>query len=110
MMGWIKKAPTPVVVAMVIVCGLGVIATIGGFVALEFAGRETADYRAFVNLLMNAAMLLITGTGTVAAVSAARSASNTEEQTNGLLTEERRAIASEAAAAAVARYRRDRGL
>jgi hypothetical protein len=85
-MGWIRKAPTPVIVAVIIVCGLGTLALLGGFVALEYAGRPTDDYRAFVNTLFNAVTFLLVGTGTVASISAARSASNAEDQTNGQLS------------------------
>lgn len=86
MMSWIRKAPTSLLVTIVIVCGLGVITTIGGFVLLEYAGRDTAGYRAFVGVLINAATLAVAGVGAVGGVSAARSASNAEENTNGTLT------------------------
>lgn len=85
-MGWIKKAPTSVIVTVIIVCGIGTLALLGGFVALEYAGRPTDDYRTFVNTLFNAVTFLLVGTGTVASISAARSASNAEDQTNGALT------------------------
>lgn len=103
-MGWIRKAPTAVVVTMVVVCGLGTVAVVGGFVALELAGRGTDDYLAFVSFLINTVMLLVTGTGTVAAVSAARSASNTEAQTNGALSAKTEEIADAAAQRAVQRW------
>jgi hypothetical protein len=92
MMNWIRKAPTALLVTIVIVCGLGVITTIGGFVLLEYAGRDTTDYRAFVNVLVNAATLAVAGVGAVGGVSAARSASNAEENTNGNLHEKDREI------------------
>lgn len=92
MMNWIRKAPTALLVTIVIVCGLGVITTIGGFVLLEYAGRDTTDYRAFVNVLVNAATLAVAGVGAVGGVSAARSASNAEENTNGTLTAKDREI------------------
>jgi hypothetical protein len=84
-MNWIRKAPTALLVTIVIVCGLGVIVTIGGFVLLAYAGRDTDDYRAFVSVLIQAATLAVAGVGAVGGVSAARSASNTEENTNGTL-------------------------
>lgn len=93
MMNWIRKAPTTLLIAIVIVCGIGVITTIGGFVLLEYAGRDTTDYRSFVNLLVNAATLAVGGVGAVGAVSAARSASNAEENTNGTLTAKDQEIA-----------------
>lgn len=85
-MGWIRKAPTSVVVTVIIVCGIGTVVMLGGFIALEYAGRPTEDYRAFVNTLFNAVTVLAAGTGAVAGISAARSASNAEDQTNGQLT------------------------
>jgi hypothetical protein len=85
-MGWIKKAPTPVLVAAIIVGGLLPLGAIAGFVALEMSGSNTADYRAFLNLLMNSAILALSAIGAAGGVSAARSASNTEDQTNGQLT------------------------
>ena len=91
-MGWIRKAPTAVVVTAIIVGGLLPLAALGGFVALEITGSETADYRAFLNLLMNGALLALGSIGAVGGVSAARSASNTEEQTNGQLTAKDRQI------------------
>jgi hypothetical protein len=84
-MTWIRKAPTPVVVAAIIVSGLLPLAAIGGFVALEISGAETEDYRSFLNLLMNAAILALSGVGAVGGVQAARSSSNAEDQTNGQL-------------------------
>lgn len=86
MMNWIRKAPTSLLITIVIVCGLGFVVTIGGFVALEYAGRDTESFRAFMTMLINAATLAVAGVGAVGGVSAARSASNTEEQTNGTLT------------------------
>ena len=79
MMNWIRKAPTALLVTIVIVCGLGVITTIGGFVLLEYAGRDTTDYRAFVNVLVNAATLAVAG-------------ADAEENTNGTLTAKDREI------------------
>lgn len=82
---WLKKAPPGVVIAVIVVCGAGFIATLGAFVVLEINGADTADFRAFVNTLANLIMLPLVGVGTVAATAAARSASNAEDQTNGML-------------------------
>lgn len=94
MMNWIRKAPTALLVTIVIVCGLGMIVTIGGFVLLEYAGRDTTDYRAFMNMIINAVTLAVAGIGAVGGVSAARSASNAEENTNGTLTAKDQKIAA----------------
>lgn len=85
-MGWIKKAPTSVLITAIIVGGLMPLVAIAGFVVLEVSGSNTADYRGFLNLLMNAAILALSGAGAVGGISAARSASNAEDQTNGQLT------------------------
>lgn len=85
-MGWIRKAPTSVVITAIIVGGLMPLAAIVGFVVLEISGSSTADYRGFLNLLMNGAILALSATGAVGGIAAARSASNAEDQTNGQLT------------------------
>ncbi len=85
-MGWIKKAPTAVIVTVVIMGGLLPVVAIVGFVALEMSGSSTTEYRAFLNLLMNGAILALSGAGAIGGISAARSASNAEDQTNGQLT------------------------
>jgi hypothetical protein len=85
-MNWLKKAPTPVLVTAVIVGGLLPLGAIAGFVALEISGSPTTDYRAFLNLLMNSAIVALSTIGAVGGVAAARSASNAEDQTNGQLT------------------------
>lgn len=92
-MGWIKKAPTSVVITAIIVGGLLPLAAIVGFVVLEITGSSTTDYRAFLNLLMNGAILALSGAGAVGGISAARSASNAEDQTNGQLHAKDREIA-----------------
>lgn len=84
-MDWLKKAPTPVIVAVIIVSGLSLLALLGGFVALTWADKPTEDYRSFVSTLAQLITLPLVGLGTVAATSAARSASRTEDQTNGQL-------------------------
>lgn len=92
LMEWLKKAPATVVIAVIIVGGLGFLGLVGGFVALDLAGQDTTDYRTFVNTIANLVMLPLTGLGTVAAVTAARSASRAEDQTNGQLSERDAAI------------------
>lgn len=85
-MQWIKKAPTGLVIAVVIVVGVATVAYLAGYVYLTAEGKDTADYRALLNTSFNYVMLLLGGTTAVASVSAARSASNAEEQTNGQLS------------------------
>lgn len=85
-MDWLKKAPTTVVFCVVLVCGVGVLGVLGGFVALEIAGKPTEDYRAFINTIANLIMLPLGGVAAVGAVAGARSSSNAEDNTNGTLT------------------------
>jgi hypothetical protein len=85
-MDWLRKAPTAVVVSVVLVCGVAVLAVLGGFVALEIAGKPTDDYRSFINTIANLVVLPLAGVGTIAATSAAKSASKAEDNTNGTLT------------------------
>lgn len=85
-MNWVRKAPTALVVAIVIVVGLASIAYLAGYVYLTATGADTTDYRGLLNTTFNFVMLLLGGTATVASVSAARSASNAEDNTNGELT------------------------
>jgi hypothetical protein len=107
LMQWLKKAPTSVVVTVVIVCGLGLFAVLAGFVALTIADKPTDEYRQFINTLANLIMLPIGGLSAVAAVSAARSSSNTEDQTNGALTAKSAEIADAAVQRTVAHMNGD---
>lgn len=85
-MNWIKKAPTAVLVAAI---GAGVVVTLAflaGFVVLTLNGQSTTEYRGLVNLAMNAVTVFLGAIAAVGATSAAKSASNAEDQTNGTLT------------------------
>lgn len=87
MVDWLKKAPTAVVVAVVIVCGLVALAVLGSFVALTLAGADTTEFRQWINALGQVLVYPFLGVATLASVQAARSASKAEDQTNGHLTE-----------------------
>jgi hypothetical protein len=102
-MDWIKKAPTALIVAIVVVVGVVSVSYIGGFVWLTVEGKDTAEYSRLINSAANMLMLLLGGTTAVASVSAARSASNAEDNTNGKSDAERQAIADAAAEATVRR-------
>lgn len=102
-MAWLKKAPTALVISVVVMVGMGALALLGGFVLLELNERPTEDYRAFVNTLVNLLTFVMTGGATVAAVSAARSASNAEDNTNGALSAKSDEIADAAVNRADAR-------
>lgn len=86
-MDWLKKAPTTVVITVIIVCGFVALGVLGSFVALTLAGEDTAEFRMWINTIGQICVYPLLGVSTVAAVSAARSASRAEDQTNGKLTE-----------------------
>lgn len=83
---WLKKAPAYVTVTVIICCFVTIALVLGGFIILSVTGQDTTEYRSFVNTLANLLLFPFVGVGTVAAVSAARSASRAEDQTNGQLT------------------------
>lgn len=85
-MNWLKKTPTAVLVAAITLAGVITVAFLAGFVVLTLNGQDTTEYRGLVNLFMNAASVLLAGIAAIGGASAARSASNAEEQTNGTLT------------------------
>lgn len=85
-MDWIRKAPTPVVVAVIVSVGVILLGVLTGFVVLQYSGKPTDDYVRLVNTLANLLMLPLGGLAAVASVSAAKSASKAEDQTNGHLT------------------------
>jgi hypothetical protein len=85
MMNWIRKAPTVVLVAAIALAGVVTIAFLAGFVILTLNDQDTTEYRGLVNLAMNAVTVLLGAVAAVGATSAAKSASNAEDQTNGNL-------------------------
>lgn len=91
-MDWLKKAPTPVVVAVICVCGVGFLGVLAAYVLLTLQGADTTEFRQWVNTLGQILIFPFMGVSTIAAVSAARSASSAEENTNGHLAEKDRQI------------------
>lgn len=85
MADWVKKAPTAVVVTLVIMCGVVALGILGSFVALTVTGHDTSDFRMWINTVGQALVYPILGVSTLASVQAARSASKAEDQTNGHL-------------------------
>jgi len=77
----LKNAPNSVIWAVAL-CFIGVV---GAFVALSIAGADTADFRAFLNTVMNLVTVILSGGALLAAGAAAKSSANAEEQTNGSL-------------------------
>ncbi len=87
LMDWLKKAPTSVVIATIVTCGLLAAALIAAFVILEIEGADTAEFRQWVNTIGTLVVFPLLGINTLASVSAARSSSRADEQTNGQLHE-----------------------
>jgi hypothetical protein len=87
LMNWLRKAPTPLLIAIVVTLAVATIAYLAGFVYLTSIGKDVTEYRALLNTAFNYVGLLLGGTATIASVSAARSASNAEDAGNGKLTE-----------------------
>lgn len=85
-MDWLKKAPTAVVVTVIIVCGVLALGILGVFLVLTINGADTAEFRMWINTVGQLLLFPAVGVTAVAATSAARSSSRTEEQTNGQLT------------------------
>lgn len=83
-MDWLKKAPTAVVVTVVIVCGVVSLAVLGAYVYLTVNGQDTTDLRQWIQTIGVTFILPLLGVTTVASVSAAKSASAAEDQTNGI--------------------------
>lgn len=94
MVEWLKKAPTAVVVAVIIVCGVVMLGVLGSFVALTLAGADTTEFRQWINTVGQILVYPLLGVGTLASVQAARSASRAEDQTNGHLTAKEDEIAA----------------
>lgn len=84
-MDWLRKAPTPVVVSVVIVCGVIALGVLGSFVALTVTGSDTSEFRMWINTIGQLFVYPLLGVTTLASVQAARSASKAEDQTNGHL-------------------------
>lgn len=86
-MNWLKKAPTPVIVAVVIMCGVLALGVLAAFVVLTLQGVDTTEFRQWINTIGQILVYPFLGVSTLAAVSGARSAKAAEENTNGHLAE-----------------------
>jgi hypothetical protein len=80
--GIMKNAPNALIWA-VSIC---FVAVVGAFVALSATGSDSADLRMFLNTVLNIVAALFSGGALVVAGAAARSSSNTEQNTNGHLS------------------------
>lgn len=93
LMAWLRKAPTAVVVTVIIVFGLLALAVLGAFVALSWHGDDTADLRNWVQTIGITILVPLLGVNTVASIAGANSASAAEDQTNGIHAAKDRQIA-----------------
>jgi len=84
-MNWLKKAPTSVVVTVIVMCGLLALAVLAAFVILSVQGVDTTEFRQWVNTIGQILVFPLLGITSVASVAAARSSSAAEDQTNGQL-------------------------
>jgi NADH:ubiquinone oxidoreductase subunit 6 (subunit J) len=85
-MEWLRKAPTAVVVTVIVMCGLVSVAVLGVFLMLSLNGVDTTEFRQWINTVGQILVFPLLGTATVASIAAAKSSSRAEDQTNGQLT------------------------
>lgn len=85
-MDWLKKAPTPVTVAVIVMCGVVAMTVLVTFTYLTATGVDTTEYRQWINTIGQILVFPFLGVTAVASVAAARSSSAAEDQTNGQLT------------------------
>ena len=82
----VRKMADRVPATVLAICGTVVFLTIiAAFVFLSVTGSDATEFRAFINTVMNAAAVVLAGTGAVAAGVAAKSAGTAVKQTNGAL-------------------------
>jgi NADH:ubiquinone oxidoreductase subunit 6 (subunit J) len=93
-MDWLRKAPTTVVITVIIVCGAVALGVLGAFVTLSLQGVDTTEFRQWINTVGQILVFPFLGAATVASVSAAKSASKAEDNSNGVLESRDRKIQS----------------
>jgi predicted permease len=86
LMDWLKKAPTAVVVAMIIMCGVVACGVLTAYVILTINDQDTTEFRQWINTVGQILVFPLLGTTAIASVAGARSASKAEDNTNGTLT------------------------
>lgn len=84
-MEWLKKAPTAVVVTVIIVCGVLALGVLGVYLTLSLQGADTAEFRQWVQTVGQILIYPLLGITTVASIAGARAASRTEDAANGEL-------------------------
>lgn len=84
-MDWLKKAPTAVIVTVIIVCGAIALGVLGVYLALSWQGIDTLEFRQWVQTVGQLLLYPLLGYTAVASTAAARAASRTEDAANGEL-------------------------
>lgn len=84
---WLRKAPTSVVIAVIVVCGIISVSVLGAFVVLSINGVDTSDLRQWIQTIGITVVLPLLGVNTLTGLVSAKSASRAEDQTNGQLTQ-----------------------
>jgi hypothetical protein len=74
-----RNAPNSLIYAVTAVF----ITIIAAFVVLAITGSSSADFRSFLNTVLNIGSVVLSGGAVIAAGAAAKSAGNVETQTNG---------------------------
>lgn len=93
-MDWLRKAPTSVTITVIITCGLLAGGVLAAFVVLALNGADTTELRQWINTIGQILVFPLLGTTAVASISAARSSSRADDQTNGQLAARDQKIAS----------------
>lgn len=93
-MDWLKKAPTSVKITMIVVCGLLAGGVLAAYVILSLNQVDTTELRQWINTIGQLLVFPLLGTTAVASISAARSASRADDQTNGQLAAKDRELAA----------------
>lgn len=100
-----KNAPNSLIYAVTAVF----VTIIAAFVVLAVTDSSSADFRSFINTVLNIGSVVLSGGAVVAAGAAAKSSAKAESQTNGLASAERLDIAKKAAAEAIAQHTAENG-
>lgn len=83
-MDWLRKAPTSVVVTVVVVCGVLGLGVLAAFVTLSINDVDTTELRQWIQTIGITVILPLLGVNTLASVVGAKSSSNAEDNTNGI--------------------------
>jgi hypothetical protein len=84
-MDWLRKAPTSVVITLIVMVGFVALGVIASYTWLTLAGEDTTAFRQWVLTIGVPAILSLLGVNTAATISAAKTANQAAEQTNGHL-------------------------